>query len=146
MERALIYIINGPNLNLVGQREPEVYGRQLLTTFIENLRQKADADIQLFQSNIEGELIDTLQEAGMKADAVILNAGGYTHSSVAIADAVAAIKIPVVEVHISNIFAREEERHVSLLSKYCTGMITGLGLDVYRLALDYLLQGRKRLA
>ncbi len=141
---AIIYIINGPNLNLVGQREPEVYGRQSLTDFLETLRQNGKADIRLFQSNVEGELINFIQEAGRKADGVILNAGGYTHTSVAIADAVAAIKTPVLEVHISNIFSREKERHVSLLSKYCVGIISGLGLDVYRLSLDFLLQRLNR--
>jgi len=146
MAKTIIYIINGPNLNLVGQREPEVYGRQSLTDFLETLRQNGKADIRLFQSNIEGEIVDYLQQAGCSADGVILNAGGYTHTSVAIADAVAAINTPVVEVHISNIFAREKERHVSLLSKYCVGIISGFGLHVYRLALDYLLQNRKRLA
>ncbi len=135
-----IIIINGPNLNLLGKREPEIYGSKTFASFMTELKQEfTTCDISYFQSNIEGEIIDKLQETGFGFDGIILNAGGYTHTSVAIADAVAAITTPVIEVHISNIFAREEIRHNSLLSKHCIGIISGLGLNGYRLAiLDFL--------
>lgn len=138
-----VIIINGPNLNLLGKREPEIYGTQTFEDYFASLK-AAFPTIQLdyYQSNIEGELINKIQETGFSYDGIILNAGGYTHTSVAISDAVAAIKTPVVEVHISNIFAREEYRHISLLSKHCIGIICGLGLDGYKLALEYL-QNRK---
>lgn len=138
-----ILIINGPNLNLLGKREPEVYGATDFETYLAGLRAAYPAaSIGYFQSNIEGELIDAIQRAdevgldGNRAcDAILLNAGGYTHTSVSIADAVAAVKVPVVEVHISNIFAREPFRHVSLLAPVCRGSVMGFGLDSYRLAL-----------
>jgi len=132
-------IVNGPNLNLLGKREPSVYGSLDFETFYEQL--KADHPAIRFdclQSNIEGELIDAVQRFGFACDGIVLNAGGYTHTSVALADAVAAVPCPVVEVHISNIFAREPERHVSLLSKHCRGMVTGLGLQGYALAVEAL--------
>lgn len=131
-----IIIINGPNLNLLGKREPEVYGHTPFESYFINL-QKAFPQIELshYQSNVEGELINKLHEVGFSYDGVILNAGGYTHTSVALADAVAAITTPVVEVHISNIFAREDYRHVSLLGKHCKGSISGFGLSSYELAL-----------
>ncbi len=131
-----IIIINGPNLNLLGKREPEVYGHTSFESYFTNL-QKAFPQIELshYQSNVEGELINKLHEVGFSYDGIILNAGGYTHTSVAIADAVAAITTPVVEVHISNIFAREDYRHVSLLGKHCKGSISGFGLSSYELAL-----------
>jgi 3-dehydroquinate dehydratase-2 len=131
-----IIIINGPNLNLLGKREPEVYGHTSFESYFTNL-QKAFPQIELshYQSNVEGELINKLHEVGFSYDGVILNAGGYTHTSVALADAVAAITTPVVEVHISNIFAREDYRHVSLLGKHCKGSISGFGLSSYELAL-----------
>ena len=131
-----IIIINGPNLNLLGKREPEVYGNTTFESYFTDL-QKAFPQVQLshYQSNVEGELINKLHEVGFSYDGIILNAGGYTHTSVALSDAVAAIKTPVVEVHISNIFAREEYRHVSLLGKHCKGSISGFGLRSYHLAL-----------
>jgi 3-dehydroquinate dehydratase-2 len=132
----VIHIINGPNLNLVGRREPEVYGNRSLDQYLQELiEQHPQHTIDVFQSNIEGEIVDRLQQVGFDDCAIVLNAGGYTHTSVAIADAVAAITAPVVEVHISNIYAREPFRHKSLLSPVCKGIITGFGLDSYRLAL-----------
>jgi 3-dehydroquinate dehydratase-2 len=131
-----IMIINGPNLNLLGIREPEVYGKQGFDEFITNLRQKyPSVDIEYFQSNIEGELVDVLQKAGFSYDGIILNPGGYTHTSVAIGDAIAAIKTPVVEVHISNVHAREDFRKLSHVSAKAKGTIAGLGMKGYELAL-----------
>jgi 3-dehydroquinate dehydratase-2 len=130
-----ICIVNGPNLNLLGKRETSIYGEKDFETYFAELTKKfPDINLEYFQSNIEGELINYLHEKGFSADGIILNAGGYTHTSVALSDAVAAIKTPVIEVHISNIFAREEYRHVSLLSKNCKGIISGLGLEGYELA------------
>lgn len=135
-----ILIINGPNLNLLGRREPHIYGSESFEDFFEMLKaQFPEVQLEYYQSNIEGELIDKLQQEGFSCAGIILNAGGYTHTSVAIGDAVAAISSPVLEVHISNIFAREEYRHVSLLSKHCVGMICGLGLNGYELAIRHLL-------
>jgi len=135
-----ISIINGPNLNLVGVREPEVYGVQSLDDYLTALAARyPQVTLNVFQSNIEGELVTQLQRVGFDADGVVLNAGGYTHTSVAIADAVAAITSPVVEVHISNIYGREPFRHHSLLSAVCAGVIAGLGLDGYRLAVEALI-------
>jgi 3-dehydroquinate dehydratase-2 len=134
-----IIIINGPNLNLLGKREPEVYGQTSFESYFTDL-EKAFSQIELsyYQSNVEGELINKLHEVGFSYDGIILNAGGYTHTSVALADAVAAITTPVLEVHISNIFAREEYRHVSLISKHCVGIISGFGLKSYELAIKSL--------
>lgn len=138
-----IEIINGPNLNLVGVREPEVYGSVSMEQFVEDLRQRfADIEIGYFQSNIEGELIDRIQQVGFSADGLVVNAGGYSHTSVALHDALAAVAAPAVEVHISNIFAREDYRHHSLLSSACRGMVCGLGLEGYALAIEAL-AGRK---
>ena len=135
----VIHIINGPNLNLVGKREPEVYGNHSLDQYLQGLiKQFPQHDIDVYQSNIEGEIVDRLQAVGFDDCGIILNAGGYTHTSVAIADAVAAITAPV-EVHISNIYSREPFRHKSLLSPVCKGIIAGFGLDSYRLALNSLL-------
>jgi 3-dehydroquinate dehydratase-2 len=135
-----ITIINGANLNLLGTREPGIYGNQDFESYLDGLRKKfTGVKIDYFQSNVEGEIINKLQEAGFTGNGIILNAGGYTHTSIAIADAVAAIKVPVVEVHISNIMAREEERKISLLSRYCKGIISGLGLKGYELALLWLI-------
>ena len=135
-----IVIVNGPNLNLLGVREPEKYGFTRFEDYFEVLRQKfADVEIEYYQSNVEGEIINKLHEVGFSVDGIVLNAGGYTHTSVAIADAVSAIKTPVVEVHITNIYAREEERRVSLLSKASVGVISGFGLDSYRLALEFFM-------
>ena len=135
-----IHIINGPNLNLVGKREPEVYGNRSLDQYLQELAdQFPQHDIDVYQSNIEGEIVDRLQAVGFDDCGIVLNAGGYTHTSVAIADAVAAITAPVIEVHISNIYAREPFRHKSLSSPVCKGVIAGFGLDSYRLALLSLL-------
>ena len=138
-----IVIINGPNLNMLGTRQPEIYGTTGFDDYLEKLRKKyPQHDIGYQLSNIEGEIINMIQSHGFSTDGIILNAGGYTHTSVAISDAVAAIKVPVVEVHISNIYAREEERRTSLLSRYCAGSITGLGLDGYELALIWFTRDR----
>ena len=132
-----ITIINGPNLNMLGVREKEIYGSKSFDDYLEELREQFPSiDFAYYQSNVEGELINELQIAGFLCDAIILNAAGYTHTSVALADAVAAIKAPVIEVHISNIFTREEYRHVSLIGKNCIGSISGFGLDSYRLAVE----------
>ncbi|MEO6303021.1 MAG: type II 3-dehydroquinate dehydratase [Bacteroidia bacterium] len=137
-----IAIINGPNLNLLGKREPDVYGNLSFDEFLKELQNKyPKVEILYFQSNVEGELINKLHEVGFTFDGVILNAGAYTHTSVAIADAIAAIKTPVVEVHISNIFAREDFRHVSYSGAKCVGSINGLGLKGYEMALNYF-QGK----
>jgi len=134
-----ILIINGPNLNLLGKREPEVYGSQSFEDFYETLKQlHPDCQLDYFQSNVEGELINKIQQADSTYNSIVLNGAGYTHTSVALADAIAAINTPVVEVHISNIYKREEYRHVSLTGKNCLGVITGFGLDGYKMAIDYL--------
>jgi 3-dehydroquinate dehydratase-2 len=136
-----IGIINGPNLNLLGKREPEVYGNKTFEDYLNELKANYPmAEIHYFQSNVEGELINKLHELGFTFDGIILNAGAYTHTSVAIADAIAAIKTPVIEVHISNIFAREDFRHVSYMGAKCVGSISGMGLKGYELALDYFLK------
>lgn len=133
-----LIIINGPNLNLLGKREPEIYGTETFEVYLEKLRKNYAAhDIDYYQSNIEGEIINKLHETGFSYDGIILNAGGYTHTSVAIADAVAAIKTQVVEVHISNIFSREEFRHKSLMSPHCVGIISGLGFMGYEMGVIY---------
>lgn len=135
-----IIIINGPNLNLLGMREPGIYGGQSFDAYFQNLKlQFSNIDLEYYQSNVEGELINKLHQTGFDYEGIILNAGGYTHTSVAISDAIAAIKTPVMEVHISNVYAREDYRHKSLLSKNCTGVISGLGLDSYTLALVHLM-------
>ena len=132
-----IEIINGPNLNLIGHREPEIYGHTTMEEMVARLRaQFPEVEIGYYQSNVEGEIINRLQEVGFTANGIILNAGGYSHTSVAIRDAVAAITTPVIEVHISNIYAREEFRRHSLLSEVCQGVICGLGLEGYRYALE----------
>ena len=134
-----ITIINGPNLNLLGKRETSVYGSESFEAFLEKLKSaNPDTEITYFQSNIEGELIDAVQKAGFSQDGIIINPGGYTHTSVALGDAIAAIAATVIEVHISNIQAREEFRKVSHVSAKVKGTIAGLGLDGYALALDYL--------
>ncbi|HTQ27776.1 MAG TPA: type II 3-dehydroquinate dehydratase [Puia sp.] len=133
-----IAIINGPNLNLLGTREPEVYGSQTFEQFLEGLTKKYPSiEFSYFQSNVEGDLINELQKTGFSFDGIILNPGGYTHTSVAIGDAIAAIKTPVVEVHISNIHAREDFRKISHVSAKCKGTIAGLGLKGYELALIF---------
>lgn len=131
-----IIIINGPNLNLIGKRERTIYGKQSFEDFFSDLKKENDTiDLIYFQSNVEGELINKLHEIGFEYDGIIFNAGGYTHTSVAIADAIAGITTPVVEVHISNIYEREEYRHISMMAKNCKGVITGFGLTSYQLAL-----------
>lgn len=130
-----ILIVNGPNLNLLGNREPQIYGNESLEDVMEALKSKTKSQIDHFQSNIEGELIDKLQASDH--DGIILNAGGYTHTSVALRDCISAINIPVIEVHISNITARESFRHESLISPVCTGCIFGFGTKGYELALSY---------
>ncbi|HXB34922.1 MAG TPA: type II 3-dehydroquinate dehydratase [Puia sp.] len=135
-----IAIINGPNLNLLGTREPEVYGSQTFEQYYEELRATYPAvTFSYFQSNIEGELIDELQRVGFSSDGIVLNPGGYTHTSVAMGDAIAAIKAPVIEVHISNIHAREEFRRLSHVSAKAKGTIAGLGLKGYELAVRFFL-------
>ncbi len=137
-----IQIINGPNLNLLGMREPNIYGSETFESYLEKLRnQYKHVQIEYYQSNIEGELINKLHEVGFSYDGIIINGGAYTHTSVAIADAIAGIKTPVVEVHISNIYAREKFRHISLTGKNCLGVLTGFGFDGYRLALTSFLKG-----
>ena len=135
-----IVLINGPNLNLLGTREPEIYGHETLDDIINGLKAKyPDVEFVSLQSNVEGEIINWLQQYGFSADGIIINAGGYTHTSVAIADAVAAIKTPVVEVHISNILAREEFRHTSLIAPHSIGIISGFGAKGYSLAVNYFI-------
>ncbi len=130
-----IQILNGPNLNLLGKREPEIYGSEDFGNYLQKLKDEfPNVEFLFFHSNIEGEIIDKLHEVGFDVDGIILNAGAYTHTSVAIGDAVKAISSPVVEVHISNIFQREDFRHVSFIAPYAKGSIIGFGLDSYRLA------------
>lgn len=134
-----VQIINGPNLNLLGKREPSVYGSESFEEFIPRLKQQfPSVEIEYFQSNIEGELVNKIHETGFSFGGIILNAGAYTHTSIALHDAIAAIKTPVIEVHISNVYAREEFRHKSLITSKCVGLISGFGLDSYALALEYL--------
>ena len=132
-----LIIINGPNLNLLGTRETNVYGNQPFEDYFEALIKRfSSIELNYYQSNVEGELINKLHETGFNFDGIILNAGGYTHTSVALRDAIAAIKTPTIEVHISNIFAREDFRHTSLIAAKCLGSISGFGLDSYRLAIE----------
>lgn len=132
-----IIIINGPNLNLLGKREPTVYGSKDFETYFAQLKESyPDVELAYFQSNVEGELINKLHEVGFTYDGIILNAGAYTHTSIAIADAIRGVTTPVVEVHISNVFARENFRHHSYLSEVCKGVIVGFGLNSYKLALE----------
>lgn len=135
-----LLIINGPNLNLLGTRETSVYGNQTFEEYFKTLQGKfPKIELLYFQSNVEGELINKLHETGFSFDGIILNAGGYTHTSVALRDAIAAIKTPVIEVHISNVFAREDFRHSSLIAPKCKGSISGFGMDSYRLAVESFL-------
>jgi 3-dehydroquinate dehydratase II len=136
-----IDIINGPNLNLLGKREPEKYGHSSFEDYLSLLKSRyPDLVFNYFQSNVEGEIITEIQRSGFSADGIILNAGGYTHTSVAITDAIAAVKCRVIEVHITNIAAREEFRHTSLIGRSCAGSISGFGLDSYRLAVEALIE------
>lgn len=140
-----IQIINGPNLNLLGTREPSVYGSQSFNDFFAVLKQRyIQLELHYYQSNVEGEIINKLHEVGFSFDGVIINAGAYTHTSVAIHDAIGAIKTPVIEVHISNVYAREEFRHKSLITSKCIGMLTGFGMEGYALALEYYKQQVQR--
>ncbi len=139
MDSRRVLIVNGPNLNLLGKREPEIYGNLDFEGFFSDLKRGfGQFELEYFQSNIEGELITKIQEVGFSYHGIVLNPAGYSHTSVALADAVAAIKTPLVEVHISNIFSREEFRKHSFISPVSKGVITGLGLEGYRLALNYL--------
>jgi len=141
MSKKKIIIINGPNLNLLGKREPDIYGKISFEEFFADMRDVYSDEVQLshYQSNVEGELINKIQEVGFEYHGIILNAGGYTHTSVAIRDAIASVKTPVVEVHISNPASREEFRHSSLMTGVCKGIIAGFGLESYVLALDSFL-------
>jgi 3-dehydroquinate dehydratase II len=141
MSKKKIIIINGPNLNLLGKREPDIYGNISFEDFFADLKDVYSDSVQLssYQSNIEGELINKIQEVGFTYQGIILNAGGYTHTSVALRDAVASVKTPVIEVHISNPYAREEFRHTSLISGVSKGIIAGFGMESYALALDSFL-------
>jgi 3-dehydroquinate dehydratase-2 len=135
-----LLILNGPNLNLLGTRETTVYGNQTFEEYYKTLQSNfSTIELNYFQSNVEGELINKLHEVGFSYDGIILNAGGYTHTSVALRDAIAAIKTPVIEVHISNVFAREDFRHTSLIAPKCKGSISGFGMDSYRLAIESFL-------
>ncbi|MDR3129096.1 MAG: type II 3-dehydroquinate dehydratase [Tannerellaceae bacterium] len=138
MKKKRIVIVNGPNLNLLGKREPEIYGSMTFEQYLEDLRRWfPQLDIAFFQSNAEGALVDKIQEAGFEAAGIILNAGAYTHTSLALHDAIKAVPAPVIEVHISNVHAREEFRRHSFLSAACRGIVVGFGFDSYRLALHY---------
>ena len=135
-----ILIINGSNINLLGKREPSIYGSVTFEDYLADLRKRyVDVEIDYFQSNIEGELINKIHEAGFEVDGIVLNAGAYTHTSIALQDAIRAVSAPVIEVHISNVHARESFRHVSMIACACKGVICGLGLNSYRLALEDLL-------
>lgn len=135
-----IQIINGPNLNLLGKREPGIYGDSTFEDYLDDLRKTyPQVQIDYYQSNVEGELINKIHEVGFSLDGIILNAGAYTHTSVALLDALKAVKTPAIEVHISNVHKREEFRHHSLISAGCLGVICGFGMDSYRLALEAFL-------
>jgi 3-dehydroquinate dehydratase II len=137
-----IQIINGPNLNLLGVREKSIYGNTDFETYLQELRKRyAGVEISYYQSNVEGEIINKIHEVGFSYDGVIINAGAYTHTSIAIADAIAAVNTPVVEVHISNVYKREEFRHNSMLAASCKGVIAGFGMDSYRLAVENFING-----
>jgi len=139
-----IHIINGPNLNMLGKREIDIYGNESFETYFTKLqKQFPEINLNYFQSNIEGELINEIQKVGFSVNGIVLNPAGYSHTSIAIGDAVAAIKVPLIEVHISNIYAREEFRKHSFVSAKALGVITGLGLDGYRLAIDWLINSPK---
>ena len=138
-----IRIINGPNLDLLGTREPEIYGSRSFDDYLVELQELFPVHVvDLFQSNVEGELINALRAADAECDGVVLNAAGYSHTSVALRDSLALMRVPVVEVHISNIHAREPFRHTSLTAVHCAGVITGFGLEGYRMAVDHLLRRR----
>lgn len=138
-------IINGPNLNLLGKRETSVYGSISFEDFFQDLKRRfPDIELSYYQSNVEGELVNKIHETGFHFDGIILNAGAYTHTSIALHDAIAGIKTPVIEVHISNVYAREEFRHTSLITSKCIGMITGFGLEGYAMAVQYFIQNQTK--
>ena len=140
-KRKHILVLNGPNLNLLGKREPGIYGNDSMGSCLAALRERyLDVELEYYQSNVEGELINKLHEVGFTCNGIVLNAGAYTHTSVAIHDAIKAISAPVVEVHISNVYQRETYRHTSLITGACIGVIGGFGMDSYRLAIEALLQ------
>ncbi len=135
-----IQIINGPNLNLLGKREPGIYGKSSFDSYLPELQKRfPDVQIDYYQSNVEGEMINKLQEVGFDYDGIVLNAGAYTHTSIALQDAIRSLTTPVIEVHISNVHKREEFRHKSMISCACWGVICGFGLDSYRLAIDAII-------
>ena len=141
-----IAIINGPNLNLLGRREPEKYGHSSFEEYLNSLKTRFPGVVlEYSQSNVEGEIVNEIQKSGFSSDGIILNAGGYTHTSVAITDAIASVKTPVVEVHITNIAAREKFRHTSLIGRTCKGSISGFGLDSYRLAVEAIIEMKNKL-
>ncbi|MBA4053593.1 MAG: type II 3-dehydroquinate dehydratase [Marivirga sp.] len=140
-----IQIINGPNLNLLGKRETSIYGSQSFEDFFQTLKARFPAvELSYYQSNVEGELVNKLHEVGFSFDGIVINAGAYTHTSVAIHDAVGGINTPVVEVHISNVYAREEFRHKSLITSKCAGMLTGFGMEGYAMAITFLINREKK--
>ncbi len=140
-----IQIINGPNLNLLGKRETSIYGNQSFEQFLGQLKSRFPAiELSYYQSNVEGEIVNKLHEVGFSYDGIIINAGAYTHTSVAIHDAIGGIATPVVEVHISNVYAREEFRHKSLITSKCAGMLTGFGMEGYAMALAFLINREKK--
>ena len=139
-----IQIINGPNINLLGKREPGIYGSESFESYLKELRTAyPDIEIAYYQSNIEGELIDKIHETGFDVNGIVLNAGAYTHTSIALQDAIRAVTSPVVEVHISNVYKREEFRHKSMISCACMGVICGFGLNSYRLAIEAILDATR---
>lgn len=138
-----IQIINGPNLNLLGQREPGIYGSASFVEYLPKLQASyPDVEIDYYQSNVEGELINKMQEVGFSYDGIVLNAGAYTHTSIALQDCIRSLKTPVIEVHISNVHQREEFRHKSMISCACRGVICGFGLDSYRLAIEFIVHNK----
>lgn len=140
-----IQIINGPNINLLGKREPSIYGSESFESYLTHLKEQyPEVEFDYYQSNIEGEMINKIHEIGFSYDGIILNAGAYTHTSIALQDAIRAITTPVIEVHISNVHTREEFRHKSMISCACLGVICGFGLDSYRLGIEALLQKKKQ--
>lgn len=139
-----ILIVNGPNLNLLGRRETSIYGNESFESFFASLKERfPDTDLHYYQSNVEGDLINKLHEVGFTFDGIVLNAGAYTHTSVAIHDAIGAITTPVIEVHISNVYNREEFRHKSLITSKCIGLLTGFGMEGYAMAISFLLNRKK---
>lgn len=140
-----IQIINGPNLNLLGKRETSIYGSLSFEDFFLTLEKKfADVELSYYQSNVEGEIVNKLHEVGFSLDGIVINAGAYTHTSIAIHDAIGGITTPVVEVHISNVYGREEFRHKSLITSKCAGMLTGFGMEGYAMAIDFLINKEKK--